>query len=293
MTTSETRTLKQIPAMMPLFAKALIRANVKPSANPTLPKLTVRLTDVVLDSKHLAAYRKVCGFSADGYLPITYPHMHAHPLFMTLLLDKDFPFAVLGLVHIRNIITQHRAIKEREQLDIECHLGELKHVAKGYEFSVITTVTTGGELVWESESIMFRRGGGSGEAVARVPRTASPIPTTYETWYLNESLGRRYGAISGDRNPIHLYAFTAKLFGFKRHIAHGMWSKARCLASLQDQLSSQPYTVDVSFKLPVFIPAKVLFAPVQTDQGYQFRLLAKDGVKPHLEGSVTLANTDI
>jgi|SRR5699024_8533162 len=292
MTNSEVRTLKQAPSMLPMFAKALIRANVKPGANPVLPNITVRLTDVVLDSKHLAAYRRVCGFSSDGFLPVTYPHMHAHPLFMALLLDKDFPFAVLGLVHVRNIITQHRPIKEREQLDIECRLGELKQLAKGYEFSVITTVTTGGELVWESESIMFRRGGGTGEATERTPRTASPIPSTYETWYVKEDLGRRYGAISGDRNPIHLYAFTAKMFGFKRQIAHGMWSKARCLASLQHQLPSQPFTVDVSFKLPMFIPAKVLFAPVKTAQGHQFRLLAKDGVKPHLEGAVTLADAE-
>lgn len=291
MTSSEVRTLKQAPSMLPLFAKALVRANVKPGANPTLPNITVRLTDVVLDNKHLSAYRRVCGFAADGFLPVTYPHMHAHPLFMSLLLDNSFPFAVLGLVHVRNIITQHRPIKEREQLDIECSFGELKQLAKGYEFSIMTTVTTAGELVWESESIMFRRGGGTGEATERAPRTASPIPSVYETWYLKEDLGRRYGAISGDRNPIHLYATTAKMFGFKRHIAHGMWSKARCLASLQNQLPKQPFTVDVSFKLPIFIPAKVLFAPQETASGYEFRLLAKDGVKPHLEGSVTLADS--
>src|SRR5690625_469661 len=292
MTSSEVRTLKQAPAMMPMFAKALVRANVKPGANPVLPNITVRLTDVVLDSKHLAAYRRVCGFSSDGFLPITYPHMHAHPLFMTLLLDKHFPFAVLGLVHVRNIITQHRPIKEREQLDIECRFGELKRLPKGYEFSIITSVTTGGELVWESESIMFRRGGGTGETTERKPREGSPIPSVYETWYVKEDLGRRYGAISGDRNPIHLYAFTAKMFGFKRPIAHGMWSKARSLASLEDQLPTSPFTVDVSFKLPMFIPAKVLFAPEKTEDGFRFRLLAKDGVKPHLEGTVTLADSD-
>lgn len=289
MTSSEVRTLKQAPAMMPMFAKALMRANVKPGPNPKLSDVGVRLTDVMLDSKHLAEYRRVCGFTADGYLPVTYPHMHAHPLFMSLLLDNSFPFAVLGLVHVRNSITQHRPIGEREQLDIECRLGNLKQLAKGYEFSVFTTVTTAGELVWESESIMFRRGGGTGETTQRAPREPNPIPELYETWYVPEDLGRRYGAVSGDRNPIHLYAFTAKMFGFKRQIAHGMWSKARCLASLQNQLPKQPFTVDVSFKLPMFIPAKVMFAPVKTDNGTNFRLLAKDGVKPHLEGSVTLA----
>ena len=50
-------------------------------------------------------------------------------------------------------------------------------------------------------------------------------------WRLPGDLGRRYAAVSGDRNPIHLYALTAKAFGFPRQIAHGMWSKARCLAA--------------------------------------------------------------
>jgi|SRR5699024_1617529 len=286
MTSTEVHTYKHAPAMLPMFAKALFRANVKPNATPALSTTSVRLTDVVLDKKHLAEYRRVCGFSADGHLPITYPHMHAHPLFMALMLNKDFPFAVLGLVHTRNIITQHRPIKEQEQLDIECRLANLKQVAKGYEFSIQTLVTTAGELVWESESVMFRRGGGTGEETVRAPRAASPIPELYETWYVAEDTGRRYGKVSGDRNPIHLYPFTAKLFGFKRHIAHGMWSKARCLASLQEKLPTNPFTVDVSFKLPMFIPAKVMFAPERTTTGYHFRLLASDGVKPHLEGTL-------
>ena len=39
--------------------------------------------------------------------------------------------------------------------------------------------------------------------------------------------------VSGDRNPIHMHELTAKAFGFPRAIAHGMWTKARCLAALE------------------------------------------------------------
>ena len=55
---------------------------------------------------------------------------------------------------------------------------------------------------------------------------------------LAKDLGRRYAAISGDYNPIHLGALSAKLFGFKQAIAHGMWSKARCLAALDAVIQS-------------------------------------------------------
>ena len=47
-------------------------------------------------------------------------------------------------------------------------------------------------------------------------------------------LGRQYAAVSGDRNPIHLFDLTAMPLGFRHHIAHGMWSKARCLAELAE-----------------------------------------------------------
>lgn len=284
MTEPAIRDLRNAPSMLPMFAKALLRANVKPGKAPQLPAIGARLSDIMLDPKHLAAYRKVCGFSSSGTLPITYPHMHAHPLFMTLLLDSRFPFPAMGLVHVANKITQYRPIQEREQLDVECRFGTLEKKDSGYEFSILTTVTTGGEQVWESESTMlYRTGGGSKKKSS--PPPAEPATDVIE-WSVPDNIGRRYGAVSGDRNPIHLYPLTAKLLGFKRQIAHGMWSKARCLAELEASLPNGPFSVDVQFKLPMFIPAKVKFEKQAVDGGTDFRLLANDGIKPHLHGQI-------
>lgn len=284
MTEPAIRDLRNAPSMLPMFAKALLRANIKPGKAPQLPAIGARLSDIMLDPKHLAAYRKVCGFSSTGTLPITYPHMHAHPLFMTLLLDSRFPFPAMGLVHVANKITQYRPIQEREQLDVECRFGTLEKKDAGYEFSILTTVTTGGEQVWESESTMlYRTGGGSKKKSS--PPPAEPATDVIE-WSVPDNIGRRYGAVSGDRNPIHLYPLTAKLLGFKRQIAHGMWSKARCLAELEPSLPIGPFSVDVQFKLPMFIPAKVKFEKKSVDCGLDFRLLANDGIKPHLHGQV-------
>ena len=71
-------------------------------------------------------------------------------------------------------------------------------------------------------------------------------------------LGRRYGSVSGDLNPIHVHPLTARLFGFKSAIAHGMWTKARCLGALQARLPDA-FTVEVAFKKPIFLPGKVEF----------------------------------
>lgn len=284
MTELAVRDLRNAPAMLPLFARAVVRAGVKPGSNPQLPAIGARLSDLVLNPKHLASYRKVCGFQSQGVLPISYPHMHAHPLFMTLLLDPRFPFPAMGLVHVRNRISQFRPIQEREQLDVECRFGALEKRDSGYEFSILTSVSTAGEQVWESESFMLYRRASSKSSKKDAPQVA-PVSNAQE-WFVPADIGRRYGAVSGDRNPIHLYPLTARLFGFKRQIAHGMWSKARCLAELESRFPQQPFSVDVSFKLPLFIPAKVKFASEAVTGGIDFRLLGADGIKPHLAGEI-------
>ena len=107
--------------------------------------------------------------------------------------------------------------------------------------------------------------------------------STGTSWQLGGDLGRRYAAVSGDHNPIHLYGLTAKAFGFPRQIAHGMWSKARCLAALDGRLP-EAVTVDVAFKKPVLLPGRVLFASARRDGGYAFALSRPRDGKPHLLG---------
>jgi acyl dehydratase len=95
-------------------------------------------------------------------------------------------------------------------------------------------------------------------------------------------VGRAYAAASGDRNPIHTSSVAARLFGFPRRIAHGMWTKARCLAALDARLPAT-FTVDVSFKLPVLLPSTVAFSAQPTTDGW---ILTVHSDRPHLIGRV-------
>src|SRR5262249_52753293 len=99
-------------------------------------------------------------------------------------------------------------------------------------------------------------------------------------------IGRRYGAVSGDRNPIHLHNLTAKAFGFPSAIAHGMWVTARTLAGLEGRLPDA-YTVEVAFKLPVLLPATLSLAAAQTEDGWTLDLRSAKSGKPHLAGSIS------
>jgi len=98
-------------------------------------------------------------------------------------------------------------------------------------------------------------------------------------------IGRRYGAVSGDRNPIHMHALTAKPLGFPRAIAHGMWTKARCLAALESRLPDA-FAVDVRFRKPILLPGRVEFASGTQDKEIHFAVRDPARGTPHLEGRV-------
>ena len=255
--------------MLPLFARA--GAAMIPGASHLpfvgvggggrdVPDLTLRLTDVSIDPDRLTAYNRVCGFDLRDTLPATYPHILAFPLQLSLMTDSSFPFPAIGLVHVYNRIVQHRSIRTSERLQVTVSATPLEDHPRGRQFSLLSEARIGDELVWEETSTNLKRGGGSGDA----PAPGSEIPSAEDlpasaTWTLPGDLGRRYGSVSGDLNPIHMHPLSARLFGFKSAIAHGMWTKARCLAALAPRLPDA-FTVEVAFKKPILLPGKVQFA---------------------------------
>ncbi len=103
-------------------------------------------------------------------------------------------------------------------------------------------------------------------------------------WRLGGDLGRRYAAVSGDRNPIHMHAWSAKPLGFKQAIAHGMWTKARCLAAVESRLPDA-FRVDVRFRKPIFLPGRVEFlVDAEGDKEIAFAVRDAKRQTPHLDG---------
>ena len=112
-----------------------------------------------------------------------------------------------------------------------------------------------------------------------------PEAPASQQWLLAPDLGRRYAAVSGDYNPIHLHPFTARPFGLSRPIMHGMWTHARALAGLGGALPER-YGVRVQFAAPLRLPGRVGFA-VAGEAGEagttRFAVVGQDG-RPHLVG---------
>jgi len=284
-----TRDLDSAPSMLPLFARA--GAAMIPGASHLpfvggggrdVPDTKLRLRNATIEPDRLAAYDRVCGFSLSDVLPPTCPHILAFPLQLSLMTDPGFPFPAIGLVHIHNRITQHRPIRSSERLQIDVWATPLEDHPRGQQFSLRSEVRVGDEVVWEETSTNLKRGGGSEGAPApgRELPSAEELPAT-ATWTLPGDLGRRYGSVSGDRNPIHMHPLSARLFGFRSAIAHGMWTKARCLAALEPRLPDA-FTVEVAFKKPILLPGKVEFCETG-GAGEAFNV--SFGVRDPLKGS--------
>jgi acyl dehydratase len=289
------KTLDSSPNILPLYARAALPMIPGASLLPFVPGgggeipegLDLVLAGVKADPADVAAYGKVCGFALRDQLPPTYPHMLAFPLHMAVMSDGSFPFGAVGLVHVENSITQKRPIGIHEEMTIRVSPTKLQPHPKGKTFSLETEVFVDGEVVWKSTSTMLRRGGSNGDAGKQEKGFESlpaDAPASAE-WKLDGGLGRRYAGVSGDRNPIHMHSLTAKPLGFPGAIAHGMWTKARALAQLENRLPDA-FSAEVRFRKPILLPARVEFA--SQDKGEEILFAVRNAKKgtPHLDGRV-------
>lgn len=259
---------------------------VKKSSASSFEGLAFSRPPVAVERAQVDAYAAVCGFPAKDVAPLPYPHMLAFPLHMAIMTDTAFPAPAIGTVHLENSITGHRAIAIGESVSVLASVGAAKPHPKGtiYEFATEVRSADDNELVWESTSTYLRRG--KGDDAAPSGRSFPEAPAGSVEWQLAADLGRRYAAVSGDHNPIHLYPLTAKALGFPRQIAHGMWSKARCIAALENRLPDH-VRVDVAFKKPIILPGTVAFGVATTTDGYAFSLSNPRSGAPHLAGAAT------
>jgi len=211
----------------------------------------------------------------------------AFPLQLALMSDRSFPLALPGLVHVRNRIDVLRPVRADEALDLEVWAERFARHARGATVDLCASVSTGGADVWRSRSTYLARGAQAPEGAPRsdLALSVGDLPRPVATWRVPDDAGRRYARVSGDVNPIHLSGLTAKAFGFKRAIAHGMWVEARALAALTGRLPDA-MAVDVVFRKPLFLPSTVTLATAPVDGGWDLAVRNATTGAEHLVGTV-------
>ncbi|GGK52833.1 MaoC/PaaZ C-terminal domain-containing protein [Nocardia camponoti] len=283
---TQTITLTEVPGNGGLYAKAALGALPLLRRKAQLPDREVRIEGVRVDPEHLAAYCRATGLRFGDTLPLTYPFVLGFPLTMQLLVARDFPFTAVGSVHFANVIERTREISVGEPLDFSVRIENLREHPKGLLVDAITEVRVGRELVWKQTSTFLhqQRTSLSGGPKAVPPADEVP-PPPLRTQFVDQKTANRYAAASGDRNPIHVSGIGAKAMGFARTIAHGMWTCANVLSTVEGRIPPA-VTYSVKFGKPIFLPATVNVYADAVGTGWDLSVLDRKKGYPHLTATL-------
>lgn len=263
--TERIRDLSDVPAFPAIYAAGLSRTPGS-RRGAQLPDLAHRVRRVRIDPERAAAFDHLMGGPATEHVHPGVLHVLAFPVSLSLMARSDFPAPLLGLVHLENRILQHRPVRVGEHIDVECRTRSLAPHRKGRTFEAVTTfLTEDGEIIATDVSTYLSKSKDTGEkrggdraAASRTARRRDFTPgSPTARWSLRADTGRRYAEVSGDANPIHMSALSAKAFGFPRAIAHGMYTASRAFTESRVD-RSRPLQWDVAFDAPVTLPGTVL-----------------------------------
>lgn len=213
---------------------------------PELPELSnSKVMDLTQLTDHLKQYDAMTHWpeQLQEYVHPAYLAMQALTLQEPLISDSKQPFAGLGLVHMGNKMQYERMFKKSEKLVLSCAFGQLWEHKLGWVFSVNTTacsIDAPAKAVLTLESHYLYRQSRKPENSTLAKYNPEKIPflehahdshALSQKLAISKSMARSYAALSGDFNPIHLFTWSARLFGFKQPIIHGMWTKASVLSA--------------------------------------------------------------
>ncbi len=296
-TQDNARTLifEELPSMLTAYP-SFLRPRDGIEEGGDLPDLRVKLKGLSLDRQKIQDYREVCGLPdpEDYSVPMLYPQVLAGPLHAQVFAHPEFPLPAMGLIHIANTITEHRKIMLYEPLDFEIEVQGVRPARKGHEFDLFTYAFADDELVWEATTTILSpvRGRSKSTSSSKKKTRRSQHDDAPAPWdrsvavHVPPDQGRQYSSVSGDHNPIHITKWTAKPFGFKRAIVHGMWSLGRALAEVIDDLPERPRLLEVGFKRPIYLPSTIAIHSRTVDDVVDVEVRSPDGDTLHMVMSV-------
>ena len=260
---------------------------------PDPEQLVVEMKGVKPDPERVAFYRSVCG--CRGPERDELPPAFTETLFLAplgrLVTSRFFPLSPTGLIHVGQKITQYRPLPVDTVLDLKCGISRMLTTEKGIWLDVEMEARDENGPGWEGTASFLSRTKATqkGKGKKRDTRTEDVPPETSCIIEVPENTGRLYAKASGDYNPHHLYALTAKPLGYRRPIAHGMWSMSRSFEEIRKVIPVEfPFSVNVEFKLPIYMPAEISLSWKRNgvDGDILFSLTDARSGLPHLKGVI-------
>jgi len=219
---------------------------------------------------------------ADRILSPVFPATWETAQTLELLSGLERPLPAGGVVHVEGELVQLRPLSLDDHVRCRVELERAERVRKGIRLTVSArNWTAGGQLCTQSTAVFLARTRTPADDAPHTPSRSTARdegdprgepPAQWDEvtrWSLRGDAGRRYAAVSGDYNPIHLWAVTARPFGFRRPILHGFCTQAMVAhALIQHRLGGDPAALRrlrIAFRAPLPLPSRA-------------RLLVGDGI---------------
>lgn len=279
----KTTQLDKMPNSVELYSRIATSIMKKPKA--FLPNLEVRMDNLLITEKEVEAYNKICGFGVTNNVVSTYLFVKSFNIKTYIMSSLEMPFPMLGLVHFANKIKQIEPLPYNEKFSIVSRTGNLVAHTKGQAFEINTKILVNEKPIWEETMVTLCKGKeGIGEVL---DWDIEDVPQKHErkVWGFDKNLGLEYAKASGDFNPIHIHPMTAKLFGFKRNIAHGMFTASKVLAQ-SHKVWDKAHEFAVSFKTPIFLPSTVVYRSAETKNNIIVDVVDEKETQPHLKAYI-------
>ncbi len=282
--------------MLKLYAKAFMSSLSRgktPAPPITLTDYCHEL-ETSIEREHCQRYNRLTHWRP--YSAIVHPNYIqtlSLEMQLSMMVRPDFVFSPMGLVHIGNEIKISQLPEQSDRLVLKTVFGHIFKHRRGWLFELRTLAYVSDELAVEATSYYLSKDNKqanlktkkisediadmsnddqskheSGASHFKTPSwishphdrlskdTGSWSDVRSVTLPFKSNSGRAYARISSDYNPIHLLPITARIFGFRRAIAHGMFSKALALSNMAEELDYfyKDAQIRCLFQQPNFLP---------------------------------------
>ena len=257
----------------------------KPGLKPgeTIPRIETTLKPASVDRSLYNGLRKEWDLPDYGVVPPVFPAVATFMTHLKHLSDPKFPFQAMGTIHIRTVIEQIRPLRVDEVVTYRCWVEGHREVDRGVEFDMMTEASVAGKVVSTTTMTMFRKGKARKREGVRPPAPVHNHLGAHDaSWSVDPWTARRYARLTGDINPIHLSALTAKALGFKGMMLHGMWMVGRSCAMHPVQMMAANVRIESEFKMPVFLPSTLRYRWWEDGGALEMRVLDQNATKPHM-----------
>jgi acyl dehydratase len=206
-----------------------------------------RAPAVLVNPQALRAYGEVVGDPETPLFPVTL----VKPLFMALLEDPDFTGDVARMVHGEQDFEWFRPLRPKDLVVPRGVVSGIEDKSTGQILSFEQRLYVEGEPAVRMVSrLFFRSEEPAAKDVRKPDKPGGPAEPPGEEHEVvpAEDLPRRYAAVSGDDNPIHLDPEFARSVGFRGVILHGL-----CTLALAVRLLPRPLReLSVRFAKPAY-----------------------------------------